>query len=48
VPLYEGLECGGSTVEEGVEHPAIVPSGLQLGGLLHGSSFGGYGVDGCH
>jgi hypothetical protein len=28
VPLYEGLECGGSSVEEGVEQPAIVPSGL--------------------
>ncbi len=38
MPLYEGLECGGSFAEEGVEQPAIVPSG----------SFGGDGVDGCH
>jgi hypothetical protein len=28
VPLYEGLGHGGSSVEEGVEQPAIVPSGL--------------------
>jgi hypothetical protein len=28
VPLYEGLEHGGSSVEQGVEQPAIVPSGL--------------------
>ncbi len=28
VPLYEGPERGGSSVEEGVEQPARVPSGL--------------------
>ncbi len=28
VPLYEGLDNGGSSVEQGVEQPAIVPSGL--------------------
>ncbi len=28
VPLYEGLERGGSSVDEGVELSAIVPSGL--------------------
>ncbi len=43
MPLYEGLEHGGSTVEKGVEQPAIVPSGLKLGG-----SFGGNGVDNHH
>jgi hypothetical protein len=47
VPLYEGLEHGGSSVEEGVEQPAVVPSGLELDGLLGGGSFGGDGVDGC-
>ena len=30
MPLYEGLEHGGSSVEEGVEQPARVPSGLYL------------------
>jgi hypothetical protein len=29
-PLYEGLEHGGFSVEEGVEQPAGVPSGLYL------------------
>jgi hypothetical protein len=48
VPLYKGLEHNGSSVEEGVEQPAVVPSGLLLGGILHGGSFGGNGVDGCH
>ncbi len=48
MPLYEGLEHGGSSVEKGVEQPAIVPSGLKLGGLLHGGSFGGNGVDNHH
>ncbi len=43
MPLYEGLEHGGSSVEEGVEQPAIAPSDLHLGG-----SFGGDGVDGDH
>ncbi len=28
VPMYEGLEHGGSSVEEGVEQPAVAPSGL--------------------
>ncbi len=28
VPLYEGLEHSGSSAEEGVEQPAVVPSGL--------------------
>jgi hypothetical protein len=28
VPLYEGLERGGSSVEGGVEQPVVVPSGL--------------------
>ncbi len=28
VPLYEGLERGGSSVKEGFEQPAVVPSGL--------------------
>ncbi len=28
VPLYEGLKRGGSFIEEGVEQPAVVPSGL--------------------
>ncbi len=46
--LYEALECSGSSVEEGVEQPAVVPSGLSLGGQLHGGFFGGDGVDGCH
>jgi len=27
-PLNEGLEHGGSSIEEGVEQPAGVPSGL--------------------
>ncbi len=26
VPLYEGLEHGGSSIEEEVEQPAVVPS----------------------
>ena len=30
VPLYEGLEHGGSSVEEGVEQPDVVPSGMYL------------------
>ncbi len=29
-PLCEGLECGASSVEEGVEQSAGVPSGLYL------------------
>jgi hypothetical protein len=29
-PLCEGLKHGGSSVEEGVEQPARVPSGLYL------------------
>ena len=29
-PLCEGLEHGGSSVEEGVEQPAEMPSGLYL------------------
>jgi hypothetical protein len=32
------LEHGGFSVEEGVEQPSVVPSGLQFGG-----SFGGDG-----
>ncbi len=48
MPLYKVLEHCGSPVEEGVEQPAVVPPGLLLGGLLHGGSFGGDGVDGCH
>jgi hypothetical protein len=28
--LYKGLEPGGSSIEEGVEQPAEVPSGLYL------------------
>jgi hypothetical protein len=48
VPLFKGLEHSGSSVEEGVEQPVVVPSGLLLGGLLHGGSLVGDGVDGCH
>ncbi len=48
MPLFKGLECSCSSVEEGVEQPVVVPSGLLLGGILHGGSFGGNGVDGCH
>jgi hypothetical protein len=48
VPLYESLECGGSSVEEGVEQNPVVPSGLNLGSLLCGGSFGGNGEDSCH
>ncbi len=29
-PLCEGLECGGSSIEEGVEQPAREPSGFYL------------------
>ncbi len=29
-PLCEGLECGASSVEEGVEQSSGVPSGLYL------------------
>ena len=43
MPLYKGLERGGSSVEDGIEQPAIAPSDLHLG-----SFFGGDGVDGHH
>jgi hypothetical protein len=41
VPLYEGLVHGGSSVEEGVELPSIVLSGLLLGGSLGGDRVDG-------
>jgi hypothetical protein len=50
-PLCEGFERGGSSVEEGAEQPARVPSGLYLVvvewmAAITGDSVGYFGIFG--